>query len=180
VYSRLGAGRLVPSARTSQPEASLGQMASPPYTAGKIAQWFAAWAATEDEELSNLKIQKLLYYAQGYHLALRGTPLFNDQLQAWSHGPVVPTVYRQYKNFGSQAVPLPPDDEFSWDDIDPETTDLLIEVWDDYGGYSAWKLRDMTHTEQPWKSSFSDDEAYAVISRSSMKRFFGSRLTRSQ
>jgi len=162
VYSRLGAGRLVPSARTSQPEASLGQMASPPYTAGKIAQWFAAWAATEDEELSNLKIQKLLYYAQGYHLALRGT------------------VYRQYKNFGSQAVPLPPDDEFSWDDIDPETTDLLIEVWDDYGGYSAWKLRDMTHTEQPWKSSFSDDEAYAVISRSSMKRFFGSRLTRSQ
>ncbi|MFD2419431.1 Panacea domain-containing protein [Amycolatopsis pigmentata] len=67
------------------------------YNASTVAKWFVAWAEADDEAtLSNLKLQKLLYYAQGHYLALTGRPLFDDEIQAWSHGPVVPAVYRQW------------------------------------------------------------------------------------
>ena len=77
------------------------------YSAELIARWFAAWAEAEDAEVSNLKLQKLLYYAQGHQLAERGTPLFDDEIQAWSHGPVVKDVYHRFKGFGSGNVVLP-------------------------------------------------------------------------
>ena len=51
--------------------------------------------------ISNLKLQKLLYYCQGTYLAIKGTPLFEHPIEAWEHGPVVPEVYHQYKEHGS-------------------------------------------------------------------------------
>lgn len=63
------------------------------YVATTTAKWFVDWANAEDAELSNLKLQKLQYYAQGHHLAVYGQPLFADKIQAWSYGPVVPEVY---------------------------------------------------------------------------------------
>lgn len=127
------------------------------YSALKIAKWFIAWATAEEADLSNLKLQKLLYYAQGHHVASRGEPLFTDGLRAWSHGPVVPAVYHQYKSFGSSDITLPDDDPFSWADIDPDTTQFLINVWETYGGYGAWRLRNMTHDESPWRRNFQPD-----------------------
>ena len=85
------------------------------YGAELIGRWFAAWAEAEDAEVSNLELQKLLYYAQGHHLAERGTPLFDDEIQAWSHGPVVKDVYHRLKHFGSGNVVLPDADDFTWD-----------------------------------------------------------------
>ena len=128
---------------------SLGRrVTAPRYPALTIAKWFIAWAEAEQEELSNLKLQKLLYYAQGYHLCERGAPLFSDQIQAWSHCPVVPQVYHQFKSSGNSSIELPPDDSFTWDEVDPVTSDLLSRVWNTYGGYSAGRLRNMTHEER--------------------------------
>jgi uncharacterized phage-associated protein len=98
-------------------EARIRRQAAPPYAALTIAKWFIAWAEAEGEELSNLKLQKLLYYAQGHHLAERHQPLFTEQIQAWSHGPVVPQVYHEYKSCGSSSIVLPDTDSFSWDDV---------------------------------------------------------------
>src|SRR5580693_2299753 len=93
--TRSGGGtRIMPRVSFTRPD-------SPPYPALTIAKWFIAWAEAEDEELSNLKLQKLLYYAQGHYLAESGRSLFTDQLQAWSHGPVVPQVYYEYKDNGN-------------------------------------------------------------------------------
>src|SRR6478735_8493369 len=108
------------------------------YRALDVARWFVAWAAEEDADLSNLKLQKLLYYAQGWHLALRGEPLFREDLQAWSHGPVVPSVYRAFRDFGSGDILLD-QPEFDWDDYDPTTSELLVRVWNTYGGFGAWQ-----------------------------------------
>jgi uncharacterized phage-associated protein len=53
------------------------------YNALIIGQWFAAYAETEeDTDVSNLRVQKLLYYAQGHYLVTKGTPLFDEAIQA--------------------------------------------------------------------------------------------------
>jgi hypothetical protein len=67
-------------------EARIRRQAAPPYAALTIARWFIAWAEAEGEELSNLKLQKLLYYAQGHHLAERHQPLFTEQIAGRQSG----------------------------------------------------------------------------------------------
>lgn len=142
------------------------------YQAMTVAKWFVAWAEAEDADLSNLKLQKLLYYAQGHHLARTGKPLFRETIEAWSHGPVVPQVYRAFKEFGSADIRLPDSDAFMWDQIDAETTDLLISVWNTYGEFAAWRLRNMTHDEAPWKGNFKPHERNLEIPQQDMLNFF--------
>lgn len=72
-----------------------------------VARYFLALADEEAGDLvSNLKLQKLLYYAQGFHLAMTGRPLFDEPIQAWMHGPVVPAVYHAFKVYGSGPIPV--------------------------------------------------------------------------
>ena len=149
-------------------------MAAPPYPAMTIAKWFIAWAEAEEEELSNMKLQKLLYYAQGHHLARYGKPLFAEPMQAWSHGPVVPHVYRAFMAFGPNPIQLPDSDPFTWAEVDPATTEFLGEVWNTYGGYSAGRLRTMTHNEAPWRVSWREgDDRGAVIPDDELRHYFG-------
>lgn len=148
------------------------------YPALTIAKWFVAWAEAEDADLSNLKLQKLLYYAQGHHLGAHGTPLFEDPVQAWAHGPVVPNVYHPFKEFGSGDVHLSDSDPFEWTDVDEDTTDLLIRTWNTYGGYAAWRLRNLTHRERPWANVFDFNERSTVISQDSMRSHFEHRAGR--
>ena len=150
------------------------------YAALTIAKWFIAWADEfEEAVLSNLKVQKLLYYAQGHHLADTGTPLFRDDIQAWSHGPVVPSVYHELKYFGRDAIHLPDDDDFSWQDVDPDTTEFLMRVWNTYGAIAAWRLRDMTHDDGPWKNHFVEDQRHTAIPTNEIRSFFASLPARS-
>lgn len=145
------------------------------YRALDIARWFVAWAQDEEAHLSNLKLQKLLYYAQGWHLALKHRPLFTEELQAWSHGPVVPAVYRAFREFGSSDIRLENADEFDWDDFDPVTGEFLVRVWNTYGGFEAWKLRNMTHDEAPWKDHFVDGTRNVTIPNGDLERYFAAR-----
>ena len=76
-------------------------MALPTYKAAQVARYFLALTDPDDNDVSNLKLQKLCYYAQGLCSAMRGAPLFVDRIEAWDHGPVVPTLYHEYKQHGS-------------------------------------------------------------------------------
>lgn len=137
-----------------------------------IAKWMIFWAEAEDADLSNLKLQKLLYYAQGHHLGAKGVPLFSEPIRAWSHGPVVQSVYNKFRDFGSADIRLPQDDPFEWDDIDPETTDFLIRIWNTYAGYGAWQLRNMTHREDPWRKNFEPGYGNPTIPQQDLAVFF--------
>lgn len=145
---------------------------SPPYPALLVARWFVAWATANEAELSNLKLQKLLYYAQGYHLARFGAPLFREAIQAWSHGPVVVSAYHAFKRFGSSDLALEKSDDFDWPQVDPATTQFLIQIWDQLGSLAAWRLRDMTHSEAPWKEHFEDGVRHVEIPHSALMKFF--------
>ena len=143
-------------------------------TAVEAARYFLAKATAEGEEqLTLLKLQKLLYYAQGYWLALTGgTPLFNEPILAWEHGPVVRSVWDEFRDYrGAKPIDAPGDIDIG--EYGEETRDRLDEVWDVYGQFSAWKLRQMTHEEPPWKHTAIGDE----ISQSSLRSFFSTLVT---
>ncbi|MEG3987868.1 DUF4065 domain-containing protein [Microcoleus sp. S28C3] len=104
-----------------------------------------------EAEMTNMKIQKLLYYAQSLHLALYNEPLFAEEIQAWRYGPVCPPAYRFYSDFEAKQLPIPPKESLS--DFPSEKKELLEEIWDYFGGYHAYRLSDMTHGEFPWKKA---------------------------
>lgn len=103
---------------------------------------------SEGDGISNLKLQKLVYYAQGFYSAIFNKPLFENGIYAWTHGPVVPELYREYKEFGSNHIPVPTDFDISR--LSDDEYGLINEVFEVFGQYSAWKLRNMTHEETPW------------------------------
>lgn len=126
------------------------------YSASDIAKWFLAYnrkvMEEEDSEyISNLKLQKLLYYAAGTYYAITNELLFEDPIMAWRHGPVVESVYHEYKANGSSGIVF--DEPFDFEKFDTRTSNILEEVYDYFGQYSAWKLRNMTHDERPWKET---------------------------
>lgn len=141
------------------------------FSAQDIADYFLALVDRDEGELlSNLKLQKLLYYAQGFYLALYDKPLFEDRIEAWTHGPVVPVVYHNYKKYGSDALPFP--ENFYIDKYDSETKNLLNEIYDSYGQYSAVYLRNLTHQEAPWINTDEGSE----ISLEKMKNYFKTQI----
>jgi uncharacterized phage-associated protein len=127
-----------------------------------------------------MKLQKLVYYAHGWHLALTGRPLLNDSVEMWEYGPVIPNLYKEFRGFGNKPIDIMASDpvvsskdedfgfpEFSWtyprietdtDDSDDDkeiAKSIIKRVWDTYGKLSATKLSNMTHAEgTPWALMF--------------------------
>lgn len=125
------------------------------------------------EYTSRLKLLKLLYYIQGYHLAMFNAPLFNDKMEAWLHGPVVPSVYRWAKNLTDEKLQdeAMNDEQMDALNLHPQQTKLISEVLNIYNKYSAYGLRDKTHTEMPWLSVYEKDKNNEITT-DSLKNFF--------
>lgn len=104
----------------------------------------------QGKELTNLKLQKILYYAQGWYLAFNHKALFEDEIEAWDYGPVVPSVYYKYKHFGSEKIKL--------DDKKPELNknvdDFLKNIWKTFKKFSGSQLVNTTHAEKPWATTY--------------------------
>jgi uncharacterized phage-associated protein len=139
---------------------------SPMYRAIDVARYLLAHQDQYDA-MSTLKLQKLLYFAQGTFLATLGRPLFVDQMRAWKHGPVVPGVWRTYSEY-KDGVPLPRPDDFDDSIFDPETRALLDAVYQKWGGLDAWKLRSITHSEGPWVTT----PPQAIIEQQAIADYF--------
>ena len=118
-----------------------------------VARYFIIRAYEDgiEAEMTNMKVQKLLYYAQSLHLALYNEPLFAEEIQAWRYGPVCPPAYKFYSEFEAKQLPIP--DKESLLQLPREKKELLEEIWEYFGGYHAYKLSDMTHLEFPWKKA---------------------------
>ena len=123
--------------------------------------------------LSKLKIQKLLYYAQGYYSALYDKPLFEEEIQAWEHGPVVVAVYDHFKGIDGNFIPA--SNKMSEEEIrsiGEKERELIEDVFLLMGQYSAWKLRNKTHTEDPWMDTYKDGVKNIVIPLDTIKKYF--------
>jgi uncharacterized phage-associated protein len=127
------------------------------------------------EILTNLKLQKLLYYAQAWYLALNDRPLFDEDFQAWIHGPVLPSQYHRFKEF--QWRPITIDVDVSrLPRLDARLKEHLDEIMDVFCIESAVALELMTHQEMPWieaRGGISRDEpSNATINKATMRDFY--------
>jgi uncharacterized phage-associated protein len=147
-----------------------------PYTASQIAKWLLGAIDRESgDSVTHLKLQKLIFYAQAWSLALpgRGYPLFDEDLQAWAHGPVAESVFHEYKTAGWEALPAP--DEVH--EISEEDEAHLREILSVFGEFSAKHLERMTHSEGPWLMARGglapEARSNAIIPKGQMASYYG-------
>lgn len=126
------------------------------------------YSNTQDYGISNLKLQKILYFIQAFFLVSTSERCFEERIEAWDFGPVVPEAYREYKQFGSGDIPsisyiIYFNDEDIWeskvtkynDDVIFEEDKLKIEsVVDKFADYSATDLVTITHSQSPWINAY--------------------------
>jgi uncharacterized phage-associated protein len=139
-----------------------------------VADFMLIECRERGDVLTNLKLQKLLYYAQAWFLVAHNKPLFAEDFQAWVHGPVLPSQYQRFKE--NEWRPI--QDELTKPDLLSEVHSHLMEIVDIFGVETAVALERMTHNEQPWKSARgnipSDEASTAIISKESMTSFYQS------
>ena len=145
-----------------------------PYKAIEIANWFIYKIAESGDLATHLKIQKLLYFAEGWTQVLLNRELFEEDMQAWAHGPAVPEVYQVFKGYGWNPLPVPKKKDLAR--INGDIKEVLADVLDAYGDYSAKRLEDLTHREDPWKDVRGEVAPEArcekVIPKSAIRKYY--------
>lgn len=121
-------------------------------SASDVAKYFIWKSSRSGRPITNKKLQKLVYYAQAWYLVSNGgkKKLFPEKIEAWIHGPVVPDLYHQYKEFGFGPIDSKLGSEKG---ITGEKKDLLDEVWHEYGELDAHTLEALAHSELPWREA---------------------------
>lgn len=140
----------------------------------QIINWFLS-----KKSMSPKKLQKMLYYAQSWTITLENekaddikNKLFKENFEAWVHGPVIPSVYHEYKKYGYTNIPQIEDTI----EFDEDIENILLQVFDVYGGYNGNELENITHQEEPWQKArkgFSSLElCQNVISEKEMFKYY--------
>ena len=141
------------------------------YTADQVANTLIFLARERKIEISNLKLQKLLYYAQAWSLAFNEKPLFEEEFEAWVHGPVVPSLFRRFKHL--RWAPI---EEEVHPVADAELRSFLEMVLTTYGKSTAGELERLSHSESPWRDArgdlAADVSSNTVISKESMHSYY--------
>lgn len=147
-------------------------------TVQDVAEYLLANQPADAEQISNLKLQKLVYYAQGFSLAMLDRPLWMGyRIKAWEHGPVVPDLWHRYRVFGSGPLPAPTIEASRYDVASKGIMDAVLAR---FGRMSARRLRDTTHREPPWRQARERLRAGGtdVIDESSMREHFVAMVAR--
>lgn len=117
------------------------------------ARYLIHLASSEPEGnfLTHLQLQKLLYYVQGYSLALRGEAAFDSPIEAWKNGPVVRDVWPTFKQYRNS--PIPEQEGDAGGGLAPEDRQLVDAVWQHHRQFSGSELWRKTHSERPWRET---------------------------
>ena len=144
-----------------------------------IVDYFIWKGQSDKKNVTNKKLQKLLYYAQAWHLVFKGKPLFKDKIEAWVHGPTVGIIYDQFKSFGYNNIEKDIETN-NFKKISKSVLDILDEVWRVYGKYDGNFLELLTHGETPWQEARGNLETFEpsgnTISLKTMKKFYGDKI----
>lgn len=151
------------------------------------AQVLADYILMNYSPMSHLKLQKLLYYCEAYHLAAFNSPLIEENFEAWVHGPVCREIFNNYKNKavlykdltfegdGSKVL-----EEFYSNKLTSDQLDLLNDVLKTLNTWSAFELENATHEERPWIKAragyHSGEKCSEIISKELMMEFYKSEL----
>jgi uncharacterized phage-associated protein len=134
-----------------------------------VADYFLSLVNKESgDSISNFKLQKLVYYAQGFHLALFGKSLFNESIEAGQNGPTIPALFDKYKVYENKPINSPETiDSLKYSE---STKELLETIFREYGQLSPGKLREMIYGEIPWINGFKKENK--IVSNDDLKKYF--------
>ena len=149
------------------------------FSATTIANFFIQKGIEESKPVDQMKVQKLVYFAHGWYLAITNEPLLNEPVEAWRFGPVIPSLYHSLKHSGNQAITcaIKEQEATTLNESDSELFSYLTGIWKLYSPFSGIQLSNMTHEEEtPWTKiarEFSDQiPADKVIDNESIKQYF--------
>jgi len=136
-----------------------------------FADYFMGRAeSTQEGHITSLGLQRLLYYSQGFFLATFDRPAFDEEILATSAGPIVKTIADRYRNLpGRIHCRMASNFDFSNDELD-----LLDDVWNVYGQFADWRLRELVHEDPPWSEAF--DRGQECVELELMKTYFSTQL----
>ncbi len=123
------------------------------YNVLDIAQYIIRRCNEQNQPISNLRLQKILYFVQAEFLVSKGEPCFNERIEAWAFGPVVPEVYHRYKGYGAASIPFVTTSPFIRL-LCEEDQNLIDRVIDETSKYSVTTLVDITHNQTPWINAY--------------------------
>ena len=152
-----------------------------------VARYIINFSNKKSYGISNLRLQKLLYFVQAYYLSRPDStgPCFDEEIVAWDFGPVVPTVYHEYKCFGNSNIPevntflsFDPDkiwsvhrSPFDENSIPQGDRTIISSVIDRFANYSTTSLETITHNQKPWKDAYIK-KGNRTISKEAIKEYF--------
>jgi uncharacterized phage-associated protein len=146
-----------------------GDLASPNH----VSDYLLTDGRGRGDVLTNLKLQKLLYYAQAWYLVRNDRPIFREDFEAWIHGPVLPSQYHRFKDCEWRPIQV---EIRSPDALPPKLTKHLQAIITTFGVETATRLELMTHRELPWLKARQNmpnhARSKAIISKSSMKEYY--------
>lgn len=147
-----------------------------------IARFIINYCNEENIVISNLKLQKILYFVQAYFLITFNRPCFRENIEAWDFGPVVPEAYHEFKQYGSGNIPkvnkyLVYDnndwyyEEYNADIITDNDRQAIQAVINEFSGYTATDLVRLTHSQDPWNNAYVSG-ANNIITNESIEEYF--------
>ena len=138
-----------------------------------VAKYICDFQAVEANlNISHLKLQKLVFYCQAFHLALHNQPLFPENVEAWTLGPVIKEIYQDYKIYGNSVIS--PSESLSEDmdtNLNGDQIATISAVLSAYGHLSAPNLVEKTHRETPWKEAFQQGNG-TIIEHNIMRDYY--------
>ena len=148
------------------------------YPASVIAYAFVEKGIDEGQFVTQMKLQKMVYFAHGYHLAKYGEPLIDEKFEAWKFGPVVEEIYQTYKLYGSDPImdtfflPKPPR-VFRYKPLTDSATDAVDYTWKVTKHLSATQLSQWSHLDgSPWANVYDPTQSSNVIPDDEIKAYF--------
>ena len=146
------------------------------YDALDVSRYVINYSNSKLNGISNLKLQKILYFIQVYFLIKTKKPCFLDKIEAWNFGPVIPRVYNEFKQYGASNIhQITRYVEYSKDNIwtakyrlfnpniilkkDKEYIEFIINM---FSNYSATELTELTHNQAPWKDAYLKDKEITI------------------
>lgn len=141
-----------------------------------VADFLLVESRERGEILTNLKLQKLLYYAQAWHLVLHGDPLFAEEFEAWVHGPVLPSQYFRFRDWEWRPILI--DAPCKPEGLSEAVEAHLSQIVDVFGSETAVALELMTHQEDPWKDARAGlaphEPSNNIVSKEAMRTYYSS------
>lgn len=148
----------------------------------KLADYIIITCNKENKDISNLKLQKLIFYCQAYHIARYRERLIDNYFEAWKHGAVLPALYSQYSYLKYKNINKYDEDEYndirnSFDEYLPEFLDKIINK---FGNMTANEIRELNHSEKPWQEARKGYKAHErcneIISEKTMYEYYSNLL----